>query len=473
MQALHCGLHDVFFCRARLALLLPIASSSQLAAARTLRLRQARSNALVRSAAVGSAADGRQASTAPGAGADSNSSSTNNGGSSSSNSSGIGGSRRSSSSGTAATNGSAQGSGTRRREPCLPPLPFWAAGVSVVGLPGDQLVFSFLTPSEAAAAARRQLRPEQPYGPAALKLATLQGDKVQAILDRWQYAIAQRELGSLDARPMLWWRYESALTGASGGSTGGGGGDDSGRGSASGSFEGAAAAAPDETVYTKRQLRRMARVAKAAAKAAGHTQQASPSSSRANSKGRPAGSREDARHNGSSSSGSGGAEQQARGGLVIDQAAFEPGWQVCTLRGLPDGTTIYKFGTEFEPVVVGPQLSGAAAGAAPAAAFDAVPTASAAVGAAGGPVAGFSPDSPPGGEVGAWWRLEQRPELGKLLLVQEQQRSIEGTPWSSALRLGVRFSGHVSWSCRSWSPVPVDNSVVRHLPPAAAVMAVC
>ena len=466
----------MFIWRTRLVILLLIVSSSQLAAARAPRLRRARSNALVRSAAAGSAADGRQASTASAVGADSNSSSSssNNGSSSSSRSgSGSGGSRRSSSSGTAATNGSGQGSGTRRREPCLPPLPFWAAGVSVVGLPGDQLVFSFLTPSEAAAAARRQLRPELPYGPAALKLATLQGDKVQAILDRWQYAIAQRELGSLDARPTLWWRYESALKGAGGGSTGGGGGDDGTRGSPSGSFdEEAAAAAPDETVYTKRQLRRMARVAKAAAKAAGHTQHASPSSSRANSKGRPAGSREDARHNGSSSSSGGGAEQQARGGLVIDQAAFEPGWQVCTLRGLPDGTTIYKFGTEFEPVVVGSQLYGAAAGAAPADAFDAVPTATAA-GAAGGPVAGFSPDSPPGGEAGAWWRQEQRPELGKLLLVQEQQRSIEGTPWSSALRLGVRFSGHVSGSCRSWSPVPVDNSVVRRLPPAAAIMAVC
>ena len=59
----------------------------------------------------------------------------------------------------------------------------------------------------------------------------------------------------------------------------------------------------------------------------------------------------------------------------------------------------------------------------------------------------FSHERPPGGEAGTWWRQEQRPELGKLLLMQEQQRSMEGVPFSSALRLGVRFNSHVSEAC--------------------------
>ncbi|PRW59825.1 ribonuclease III [Chlorella sorokiniana] len=333
-----------------------------------------------------------------------------------------------------------------------------------VGLPEDQLVFSFLTTPEAAAAARRQLRPELPYGPSALKLATLQGDKVQAILDRWQYAVAQRELDSLDARPMLWWRYESALKGAGGGSDTGNGGSGSGssrwytgssRGAATGSFAddpaAEAAAESDEAVFSKRQLRRMARAAKAAAKAAGRPQQAPPASDRAACKDGVAGSRKGADHSGGTSSnsasgsGSGSAAQQEPAGLIIDQSAFEPAWQVCTLRGLPDGTTIYKFSDEFEPVVIGPEAAPADGGAAAVEAAEAAAVAAAAGSgdAAGGAlVTGFTPDGPPAGEVGMWWRQEQRPELGRLLYVQEQQRSMEGVAWSSALRLGTRFSGH-------------------------------
>ncbi len=381
----------------------------------------------------------------------------------------------------AAGSSAGNGRGGRRREPCLPPLPFWVAGVSVVGLPDDQLVFSFLTPSETAAAARRQLRPEAPYGPSALKLATLQGDRVQAVLDRWQYAIAQRELASFDARPMLWWRYESALKSAAGGGSGyGSGEDDSSRGSAGGRGstrasldEEPAAADPQESVFNRRQMRRMARAAKAAAKAAGRRQSAAAASSWAGSDSSSDVSRQDSDRCGSS------AAQHAPAGLAIDQAAFQPSWQVCTLRGLPDGTVIYKFADDFEPVVAGPELgtaaasvaagaagaAGAAADAAEAEAAVAAGTAAAGAAAAGAaagaaaaatddaggvPVAGFTPQSPPGGEVGAWWRQEQRPELGRLLLVQEQQRSVEGVPWSSALRLGVRFSSHVSGPARCW-----------------------
>lgn len=53
------------------------------------------------------------------------------------------------------------------RQPCIPPLPYWCDGVAVVGLPDEQLVFCFQTPTQASATARRKLRPEARYGDAA------------------------------------------------------------------------------------------------------------------------------------------------------------------------------------------------------------------------------------------------------------------------------------------------------------------
>lgn len=53
------------------------------------------------------------------------------------------------------------------RLPRIPPLPYWCDGVAVVGLPGDELVFCFQTPTQASATARRQLRPEARYGASA------------------------------------------------------------------------------------------------------------------------------------------------------------------------------------------------------------------------------------------------------------------------------------------------------------------
>ena len=315
------------------------------------------------------------------------------------------------------------GAGGRRREPCIPPLPHWAEAVSVVGLPGDQLVFRFHTPTEAAAVGRRQLRPEEPYGAAALKLATLPGERVQGILDRWQYAVAQRELASLDARPRLWWQYESALKGSSGGG-------------GSGGMEGPPPRA--QPALSRRQQRRAAKAAKAAARAAARGK---PVSSRSSSSGR-AGLRErdGSGSSSSSSSSSSGETQQAPSGLVIDAAAFEQRWQVCTLRGLPDGTTIYKFSDEFEPLAVGSELA-----VGPEAA-----TAAASI-----PVAPFAREAPPGGYEGQWWRQQQRPAIGQLLMAQQQQGSLEGVAWSSALRLGVKFESQVRGGGRGCTFLPM------------------
>lgn len=62
-------------------------------------------------------------------------------------------------------------SGVPARPPRIPPLPYWCDGVAVIGLPDNQLVFCFQTPTQASATARRQLRPEAPYGAQAGRLS--------------------------------------------------------------------------------------------------------------------------------------------------------------------------------------------------------------------------------------------------------------------------------------------------------------
>ncbi|KAI3436039.1 hypothetical protein D9Q98_002096 [Chlorella vulgaris] len=101
----------------------------------------------------------------------------------------------------------------RERQQAISPLPYWCEAVTVVGLPKDEIVFCFHTFTEAAATARRELRPEGWYGATAVKLAGMPSSKVSDILDRWQYACARQELAELDCRPMLWWRYHAAVRG--------------------------------------------------------------------------------------------------------------------------------------------------------------------------------------------------------------------------------------------------------------------
>lgn len=125
---------------------------------------------------------------------------------------------------------------------------------------------------------------------AAVQLAALSGHTAQAILDRWQWAVAQQELASLGARPSTVWRGYAAAApplqprGASAGrgaaaSDGMAASQSAANGTAAAATMGSAPAAAagrgrgttsarDAEAITRRQRRQAAKLAKAAAKAA-------------------------------------------------------------------------------------------------------------------------------------------------------------------------------------------------------------
>lgn len=198
-------------------------------------------------------------------------------------------------------------------DPRIPPLPYWVGGVAVVGLPSDQLVFCFRSPAELAALKRQQLRPEACYGAGAARLALLLADQAQAVLDRWQRAASQRELDGLDARQLMWFQYEAACEWQEGSS------------GCTGGQPPAAAFAEELPVPTPQQ----------------QEQQQQPTSAARASADSPR-----------SGAGAGRAGGQAPGRLLtISSGAFQPWWQVCTVRGRPDGCLLYSFGGGKEPLL--------------------------------------------------------------------------------------------------------------------------
>ncbi|KAL4426701.1 hypothetical protein ABPG77_004757 [Micractinium sp. CCAP 211/92] len=333
---------------------------------------------------------------------------------------------------SSSSSSSSSSSGVPARPPRIPPLPYWCDGVAVVGLPDDQLVFCFQTPTQASATARRQLRPEAPYGASAVKLAALSADKAQAILDKWQYAVAQREVASLAARPgMLWWKYGSAIKSlqqrppspAEPGSASSGGkarprspSADSGKAAAAPAAEAAssssAATAREAEALTRRQRRQAAKLAKAAAKAAAKAERREQRllRRRLRREERAAAEASEQRQQQAEDRGGGGLQGQQLGTAGSQQrmtlSARPPSWELATLRALPDGTVIYKFGG-----------------------YEALPDPASLPLPRGDN--GSSSSSESGGEEGGEVKLG--------LLRQQLLRSQEGVSWSNALRLSSKY----------------------------------
>ena len=348
------------------------------------------------------------------------------------------------------------------RQRRIPPLPYWCEAVAVVGLPHGQLVFCFLTSAQASAA-RRQLQPEAAYGSAALPLAVVPDERVQALLDKWQvscqeaarcclclpelafwchlpqvhpsshihtplcliptwqYAVAQQEMDTLEVRPPLWQSYRSA-------------------GKAAVASGASAAAATDalppqpglsrtqqllaakHEAKEQRRLQKLARkrVASAArkAKASGG---AGSSSAQAVSQGARS-AEHPAEQQDAGSSGQRAAQQQASGARqqqassadlqaqpdalpLLGAAAASLDWEVCTVRGLPDGTTIFCFGD--------------------------------------------SNDAQQDGDATGGTNAERRKQRRRRLRAEAMLPYVEGQQFSSALRLGTLFPDVVreGWGC--------------------------
>ncbi|PSC71009.1 ribonuclease III [Micractinium conductrix] len=262
-----------------------------------------------------------------------------------------------------------------------------------------------------ASAARRQLQPEAAYGSAALPLAVVPDERVQALLDKWQYAVAQQEMDTLEVRPPLWQSYRSA-------------------GKAAVASGASAAAATDalppqpglsrtqqllaakHEAKEQRRLQKLARkrVASAArkAKASGG---AGSSSAQAVSQGARS-AEHPAEQQDAGSSGQRAAQQQASGARqqqassadlqaqpdalpLLGAAAASLDWEVCTVRGLPDGTTIFCFGD--------------------------------------------SNDAQQDGDATGGTNAERRKQRRRRLRAEAMLPYVEGQQFSSALRLGTLF----------------------------------
>jgi hypothetical protein len=261
--------------------------------------------------------------------------------------------------------------------------------VAVVGLPGEQVVFRFLGPGTGGPARRQALA--VPYGRFAIKLSILSDERLHKVLDRWQYAAAQQELASLDARLPLWCfgaaapglannANDAAATASVVAATAAG---------ASAAAEAAAARAARSS--SKTQRRRAAQLAKAAAAEQKRRRKAAGAGSRA-----PAALQ--------AAEAAAGAGDAAEAGDALppptrlSDAAFTIAWETCTVRGLPDGAAIFCFGSD------------AYAALAPSAA-----------------------DS----------REGQRSLRRRALKADAQLPWKEGMPFSNALRLGTRFPDQV------------------------------
>jgi hypothetical protein len=268
----------------------------------------------------------------------------------------------------------------------------------VVGLPYDELVFCFQTPAQASATKRRQVRPEAAYGGQAIRLASLAGGKVSPVLDRWQYACANRELAKLDVRPPLFWTYQSAAR----------------RLAKDAQLAAAAAAAAAGKAPSERPT--------PAADADGQKRQAKKQRQQevedpqpqarqgvaAQQQGEPGGAAGAAPSLAEQHSSEVAADAQdgvgaAQRGLRIAQSAFAVDWEVCTVHAAPDGSIIFKFASDGEP------LSDQASQPSPA-------------------------------------TRSRRQRERRLLLRQSQLRSQEGVSWSHTLRMGINFPYYVS-SC--------------------------
>ncbi|KAL4458723.1 hypothetical protein ABPG75_013588 [Micractinium tetrahymenae] len=379
-------------------------------------------------------------------------------------SAGSGSSSGSNGSGSSATDGgrrSESSSGVPTRMPRIPPLPYWCDGVAVVGLPDDQLVFCFQTPTQASATARRQLRPEARYGAGAVKLAALSADKAQTILDRWQYAAAQQELGSLGARPrMHWWRYESAVKSlqlrpaspGSGAAASNGTAADAPASNGTAALAAAAAAAAaaadaaptsgsasprDAEALTRRQRRQAAKLARAAANAAAkaerreqrllrrklrraeraaaeaYEQQQQQQQQQDKAEGADEGQQ-------SWQPGTDGSRQRS------PPSALQPSWELVTLRGLPDGTVIFKFGG-YEPLPAPSAVGGSSSG-------DSSGESNGDCSSGDSSGDGSSGDTSDKGSSGS-----RNEEVWQGLLRQQLLHCQEGVAWSNALRLGSAY----------------------------------
>ena len=363
------------------------------------------------------------------------------------------------------------------REPCLPPLPYWCGGVAVVGLPDDQLVFCFQDPTQAAATARQKLHPEAAYGAAAVKLVSLRGEEGQALLDRWQYAVARCELADLDASPQLW--PQNAVIARQLAKVA----------AAAARAEAEASAPPEQsralarsqwrygdklaaeqpaTPAAQKAARRAARraVKKAAMVAAKRAKAAAAEERKEQQRlvSREAAARSSARSS-SAETGSGGSDGTAdssgsaganagadpapaavqapasgAGRLRLDGSAFQINWRMCTIRGLRDGTCIYKFG-EFEPLLPLSADEEAAAAAAVGAAAAAAQVPDGSGGSSSG--SGAVSDSSSCSSSSSGEELPRRVAQRKRLLQQQLQRSQEGLEWSHAMRLAAKFPEQV------------------------------
>ncbi len=237
---------------------------------------------------------------------------------------------------------------------------------------------------------------------------------------------------------MLWWKYGSAIKSlqqrppspAEPGSASSGGkarppspSADSGKAAAAPAAEAAssssAATAREAEALTRRQRRQAAKLAKAAAKAAAKAERREQRllRRRLRREERAAAEASEQRQQQAEDRGGGGLQGQQLGTAGSQQrmtlSARPPSWELATLRALPDGTVIYKFGG-----------------------YEALPDPASLPLPRGDD--GISSSSKSGGEEGGEVKLG--------LLRQQLLRSQEGVSWSNALRLSSKYpdqaSGH-------------------------------